>query len=319
MVKEQGKRGVKVLVGNSAAIERLWRGITRAASSRQPVLLVGESGTGKTLIAHAIHGLGLFPERPFVTVDCSAPAALVESQLFGRPREELLCVAGTLFLSEVWALSPGSQSRLARILQEREIAAGLRPTSGPVESRIVAASTRDPEIAVQQGTFRRDLYARLNIFSVRVPALRDRREDIRQLAEFFLEKFSTARGSPRFLSPEAMKILAAYDWPGNVRELKECIEYACAASSGPAVTVDDLPLQIQCLASGPGGNDAQAGVRILSLAEVEKQTILRALERLNGDKAMTARVLGIGKTTLYRKLKEYSAGGRLVGPPVTNH
>lgn len=317
MAREQGKRGFKGLVGNSAPMVKLCRVISRAASGRQPVLLVGEGGTGKNLIAHAIHGLSLFPERPFVMVDCASPLALVESQLFGQPRGELLCVAGTLFLNEVWALPPALQSRMARVLQEREIGGDLRGSSSPNESRIVAASTRDPEIAIQQGTFRRDLYARLNIFSIRVPALRDRKEDVGLLAEFFLEKFAAARGARRSLSPEVMRMLMTYDWPGNVRELKECIEYACAACSGIVVTVDDLPLQIQCIASGTAVSDVQPGTRILPLAEVEKQTILKALERLNGDKAMTARVLGIGKTTLYRKLKEYSA--EPLGPPVTNH
>lgn len=317
MAREPGKLDFKGLVGNSAPMLKLWRVISRAASGGQPVLLVGESGTGKNLIAHAIHGLGLFPERPFVMVDCAAPPALVESQLFGQPREELLSVAGTLFLNEVWALPPALQSRMARILQEREIGGGLRGHSGPNENRIVAASTRDPEIAVQQGTFRRDLYARLNIFAVRVPALRDRKEDVGLLAEFFLEKFTLTRGSRRSLSPEVMRMLMSYDWPGNVRELKECVEYACAACSGPVITVDDLPLQIQCIASGTAVPDVQSGSRILPLAEVEKQTILKALERLNGDKAMTARVLGIGKTTLYRKLKEYSS--EPLGRPVTNH
>lgn len=318
MVSEQGKRGFKGLIGTSAPMQRLLRGITRAASGRVPVFLIGESGSGKALIAHAIHNQGVFPERPFVTVDCAAAPGLVENQLFGQSRDELFCVAGTLFLNEVWALPPALQSRLARILQEREVGGRLRSSALPTESRIIAASTRDPEIAIQQGTFRRDLYARLNAIALHVPALRDHKEDIGLLAEFFLDKFSVVRSVRRAITPEVMRVLMGYDWPGNVRELRECIEYACAACSGPAITVDDLPLQIQCIAANPA-QSALSGARILPLAEVEKQTILKALERLNGDKAMTARVLGIGKTTLYRKLKEYSSADPMVAPSVTNH
>lgn len=305
------------LIGQAPQMQRLWRTIARAATGRYPILLVGESGTGKGLIARTIHIQGLFPERPFVVVDCSAAPALVAGQLFGQTKEELLCTSGTLYLEEVWALPPALQAKLVRVLQEKELRP-VRTTSAPPDVRILAGSTRDPDSAIQQGTFRRDLHSHLSAVSLRVPALRDRKEDLPALAEHFLQRFAVLRGARYSISPEVMALLIAHHWPGNLRELKECMEYAGAACSGPVLKVDDLPLQIQSVGSGTVGSGNFNGGQILPLAEVEKQTILKALERLNGDKVMTARVLGIGKTTLYRKLKEYSAAGAIMGPPVTD-
>lgn len=315
MTREEQRSGLGGLIGQAPLMQRLWRSIARAATGRYPILLVGESGTGKSLIARAIHAHGLFPERPFVVVDCSAAPPLVSSQLFGQAREELLCTSGSLFLQEVWALSPALQAKLVRVLQEREM--HPRPNSSAFEVRIISSSTRDPESAIQQGTLRRDLLARLNAVSLRVPALRDRREDIGILAENFLGKFAAQRGTRYSLTPEATQVLLEYHWPGNLRELKACMEYAATACTAGVVRAEDLPLQIQNLAPGTADDAALAG-RILPLAEVERQTILHALERLNGDKVMTARVLGIGKTTLYRKLKEYSASGSLMGRPIAD-
>lgn len=316
--------GFRDLVGQSPEMQKLYRIITRVASGKHPVLIQGESGSGKVMVARTIHADGLFPERPFVELDCTAVApAVMESQLFGRgagkSKEELRGIAGVIFLDEVWALSPALQAGLVRALQERDI----RPVDGRktlcMEARIIAASSRDLDLAVQQGTFRRDLYFHLNVVSLRVPALRDRKEDIAALADHFLGKFAAAKGVRYCVSPEAMKVLLGYDWPGNVRELKECLEYAAAAASGSILKIDDLPLQIQRIGSGSGSNETPLrGGKILPLAEVEKQTILQALERLNGDKLMTARVLGIGKTTLYRKLKQYGVGEPWIGRPATN-
>jgi two-component system response regulator HydG len=312
MAREES--GFKGLIGQAPQMQRLWRSIARAATGRYSILLVGESGTGKNVIARTIHSMGLFPERPFVVVDCSVAPALVSGQLFGQAREELLCTSGTLFLDEVWALPPTLQAKLVRVLQERELRLSPRTNPGTSEVRILAGSTRDPESAIQQGTLRRDLYSRLSAVSLRIPALRDRREDIPALADHFLQKFAAVRGTRLGISPEAGQVLQSYHWPGNLRELKECMEYAGAACSGPALRIDDLPLHVQSAAPGVVAGDGFAGGRILPLAEVERQTILKALERMNGDKVMTARVLGIGKTTLYRKLKEYSAGGSMIGP-----
>lgn len=310
------------IVGQSPRMLRLGRLIARIAPRRNPVLLLGESGAGKETVARAIHAQGAYPERPFVAVDCAAATpALFEPDMLGSSlgvsarTKERPAMAGTIFLSEVWALSPELQARLVRALQEREI----RPAGDAKarEARIIASSSRDLEVAVQQGTFRRDLYLRLNLSSLRVPSLRDRKEDIGLLAEHFLSWMTASKGLRRSLSPEARNLLLSHDWPGNVRELKEAVEWAVAVASGPVLETGDLPLHLH-------RSDAASGMRrtfplgsnIVPLAEVERQTILNALERLNGNKLMTARALGIGKTTLYRKLKEYGICTPVMGGPL---
>ena len=313
------------LVGQSAQMQRLHRMIARVACGKHAILLLGENGTGKATVARAIHSHGPFPERPFVVVDCAwAGPALAEAELFGpgtgRSKEELPAgTAGTIFLGEVWAMPPVIQAKLVRTLQEREIRVMDGGKTFAVEARIIAASNRDLELAVQQGTFRRDLYSRLNVVSLQLPPLRQRKEDIGPLAEHFLAKLAGVRGARYSLSAEAMKALLTHDWPGNVSELKDCLERAAAACAGSVLKVEDLPLPTQRAGSKSGTNSPSGeGGRILPLAEVEKQTILRALERLNGDKVMTARVLGIGKTTLYRKLKEYGISEPWISRPAPN-
>jgi DNA-binding NtrC family response regulator len=313
--------GFKDLVGQSPEMQKLYRIISRVASGKHPVLLQGESGTGKSLIGRTIHAEGLFPERPFVVLSCAAASpVLLENQLFGlgKTREELRSLAGVIFLSEIWALSPALQARLVHALQERDLRAPYVGKTLCTEARIIAASSRDLDLAVQQGTFRRDLYFHLNVVSLRLPALRNRKEDVGLLSAHFLERIAAGKGLRWSLSPEAMRVLTSYHWPGNVRELKECMEYAAAVARDGFIKVEDLPPQIQRLGSmATTGASAPVG-KILPLAEVEKQTILQALERLNGDKLMTARVLGIGKTTLYRKLKEYGINQQWIGRPAAN-
>jgi len=311
------------LIGHSPRMLRLGRLIARIAPRRNPVLLIGESGVGKETVARAIHAQGTYPQRPFVAVDCAAAtAALFEPDMLGntmgvfsKVKERPSITPGTIFLSEVWALSPELQARLMRVMQEREI----RP-AGDIrarEARIIASSSRDLELAVQQGTFRRDLYLRLNLSSLRVPPLRERKEDIGLLADHFLAWMTAGKGLRRSLSSEARNFLLNYDWPSNVRELKEALEQALAIASGPVVEVGDLPLHLQRVDSVPGiRRTIPLGSNIVPLAEVERQTILNALERLNGNKLMTARALGIGKTTLYRKLKEYGICAPEMGRPL---
>ena len=325
MVRERPKTNVafRDLVGQSAPMQRLYRMIARVAFGRHPILLLGEHGTGKTAVARAIHAQGPFPEHPFLVVDCSQPGAtFTDNELFGltRPREGTQTAPpGTLLLREVWATPPAVQARLVRALQERDLRFVDPGKNFPGEARMIAASSRDLELAVQQATFRRDLYTRLNVVSLQLPALRDRREDIPALVEHFLTKMAASRGTRHSISTEAMSALINYHWPGNIVELRECLEYAAAACPGPVLRVEDVPLKAH--PSGPAsegdGRSPEPG-KILPLAEVEKQTILRALERLNGDKVMTARMLGIGKTTLYRKLKEYGMSGSLISGPATN-
>jgi len=317
--KIRSKQGFGSIVGRAPEMEKLYRIIAKAAHSNHPVLILGESGTGKELVARSIHFSGPFRDKPFIPVDCgSLVPTLIESELFGyvkgaftgavQSRDGLLAIAegGTVFLDEVGELPVDLQAKLLRAIQEREI----RPVGStrriPINVRILAATNRDLEQAVAQGTFRRDLYFRLNVLSLRIPPLRERRQDVPLLATHFLERLVKITGQERSLSDDAMKALLAYDWPGNVRELENCLERACAFTTGPVIQFSDLPSSMHS-ASGIAAVGGDSHAKILPMAELEKQTILNTITQLNGDKLMAARLLGIGKTTLYRKLKEYSA------------
>ena len=310
--------GYAGIVGRSPEMEKLYRIIAKVASSRHPVLVHGESGSGKEMVARAIHFSGPYRDKPFIPVDCGSLApAMIESELFGyvkgaftgavRSKEGLLCLAhgGTIFLDEIAELPVDLQAKLLRALQEKEIRplGSTRPT--PIDVRIIAATTRDLDMAIHQGSFRRDLYFRLNVVSLRLPQLRERKEDIRLLTDHFLDRISRSMGVRYTINPEAIKQLQAYDWPGNVRELENCLERTAALSSGPMLNVNDLPPQVQHASVVVSINAQQAKNRIVPLVELEKQAIMTALQQLEGDKLMTAKMLGIGKTTLYRKLKEY--------------
>jgi two-component system response regulator HydG len=315
--KVKSKQGFGNIVGRAPEMEKLYRIIAKAAHSSHPVLILGESGTGKEMVARAIHFSGPFRDKPFIPVDCgSLVPTLIESELFGyvkgaftgavQAKDGLLAIAegGTVFLDEVGELPVDLQAKLLRAIQEKEV----RPVGStrriPINVRILAATNRDLEQGVAQGTFRRDLYFRLNVLSLRIPPLRERRQDIPLLAEYFLDRLLRSTGQERSISDEAMKIMLAYDWPGNVRELENCLERACALSTGPVMHVMDLPSAIRGVSNvlpPPGESSA----KIVSMAELEKQTILSTILQLNGDKLLAARLLGIGKTTLYRKLKEY--------------
>ena len=284
------------------------------------MLILDESGTGKEMVARSIHYSGPFRDKPFIPVDCgSLVPTLIESELFGyvrgaftganQAKDGLLAIAegGTIFLDEVGELPVDLQSKLLRAIQEKEI----RPVGStrriPINVRILAATNRDLEQAVTEGAFRRDLYFRLNVLSLRIPPLRERREDIPLLIAHFMEHASRASGQEKILSDEALKVMLAYDWPGNVRELENCLERTCAFTSGPLIYVPDLPPAIASTAVVvPGNGNGNNQNKIVPMAELEKQTILSAIAELNGDKLQAARLLGIGKTTLYRKLKDYA-------------
>src|SRR6266852_973946 len=317
--KVKSKQGFGAIVGRAPEMERLYRIISKAAHSTHPVLILGESGTGKELVARSIHFSGPFRDKPFIPVDCgSLVPTLIESELFGyvkgaftgavHSKEGLLAIAegGTVFLDEIGELAADLQAKLLRAIQEKEI----RPVGStkriPINVRILAATNSELEKAVSQGTFRRDLYFRLNVLTLRIPPLRERRQDIPLLVAHVLERLGRDAGTERTISDEALKILLNYDWPGNVRELENCLERACALSSANEIQVRDLPTQVYSpLAELPGLSHPCNG-GILPIAELEKQTILSALAKVNGDKMLAARLLGIGKTTLYRKLKEYA-------------
>src|SRR2546422_8039206 len=318
--KIKSKQGFGSIVGRSPEMEKLYRIIAKAAQSSHPVLILGESGTGKEMVARSIHFSGPCADKPFIPVDCgSLVPTLIESELFGyvkgaftgamQAKDGLLAIAegGTVFLDEVGELPVDLQAKLLRAIHEKEI----RPVGSTkriaINVRILAATNRDLEQAVAQGMFRRDLYFRLNVLSLRIPALRERRQDIPLLAGFFLDRLSRTSGQERTLSEEALKILLAYDWPGNVRELENRLERSCAFTSNAIIQVRDLPSDIHGTHNLAVGGNGSA--KIVPIEQLEKQTILNTIEQLNGDKLQAARLLGIGKTTLYRKLKEYAAQG----------
>jgi two-component system response regulator HydG len=285
-------------------------------------------------VARTIHAYGPNANKPFLPVDCgSLVPTLIESELFGyvkgaftganHAKDGLLVSAegGTVFLDEIGELTLDLQAKLLRSLQEKEV----RPVGAthriPIKARIVAATNRNLADMVEKGTFRKDLFYRLNVVNLRLPSLRDRREDIPLLAAHFLDRISRDHGAKFTLSDEALRTMMRYDWPGNVRELENSVERACALSSGPILHLGDLPTQLQqrglefgrdqnteARNGGAGGNGEQqsdSGVAVKPLADLERDAILGAIRALNGDKLQAARLLGIGKTTLYRKLKEY--------------
>ncbi len=323
LLREQvkSKHGFGPLVGHAPEMEKLYRIIAKAAHSTHPVLILGESGTGKELVARSIHYSGPSRERPFIPVDCgSLVPTLIESELFGyvrgaftgavRAKDGLLTTAdgGTVFLDEVGELPVDLQAKLLRAIQEKEV----RPVGGtraiPINVRILAATNRDLDVAVQQGTFRRDLYFRLNVLTLRIPPLRERKQDIPLLIGNVLERINGATEVQHSVGDDALRAMLNYDWPGNVRELENCVERACTTCSLPTIHLADLPTQLRNF-QGPVKTvgAVSAAETITPIAELEKQAILHAIETLRGDKLEAARQLGIGKTTLYRKLKEYGS------------
>ena len=329
------ERGMGNLIGTSPAMEKVYRILSKVAFSSHPVLILGESGTGKELVAQSIHSSGPNAAKPFIPVDCgSLVPTLIESELFGhvkgaftganRAKEGLLAAAegGTVFLDEIGELPLDLQAKLLRALQEKEVRPVGATHSVPISARILAATNRDLNAMVGQGLFRKDLYFRLNVVNLKIPPLRERRDDIAVLTEFFLERVQREAGRIHHFSEDAMRLMAEYDWPGNVRELQHAIERTCAMSSGPVLHMVDLPTQLQDFRAhrseegqpGGGHGDAigdghgHAADVIVSIADMERQAILGTIRQLKGDKLMAARLLGIGKTTLYRKLKEYGLG-----------
>jgi two-component system response regulator HydG len=302
------------LSGASTRMQKVYNLIAKVAMTRDPILILGESGTGKELVARAIHSKGPWSDQPFVPIDCGAlTPTLIESEMFGHvrgaftgaahARQGLLAAAGegTVFLDEIVELPVELQSKLLRALQEHEIKPLGSNLQIAVKARIVAATNQNLEAAIKGGTFRKELYFRLNVVSIKLPPLRERREDIPGLVRFFLAKHKANLGGIAGVSDEVMERLMSYDWPGNVRELENCIQRALALGSPPQIQVDDLPTNLLHFESQPRHDP-----RILStLQELEQRAILQALEATKGDRLRAARLLGIGKTTIYRKLKEY--------------
>jgi len=307
------------IIGTSANIQDVLRMVSRLKDTRTPVLISGESGTGKELVARAIHFRGALAQAPFVAVDCgSLVPTLMESELFGyekgaftgatKSKAGLFQAAngGTIFLDEIGELPLEMQAKLLRVLQEKEV----RPVGSNdklnVDVRVIAATNRDLEAAYRAGTFRKDLYFRLNVVTVHLPPLRDRRSDIPMLVHHFLDRY--APGSPLQVTPAAMKSLLHYEWPGNIRELENCIARAITLGDRQVIDVSDLPPAIRSeQPESPSANTQDAAsLSTTALAEMERMTILRVFEQANGDKALAGRMLGISRATLYRKLKRYN-------------
>ena len=366
--KLRSQKGEGCIIGRSPEMEKLYRILSKVAFTSHPVLILGESGTGKEIVARSIHFNGPNARRPFLPVDCSSlTSTLIESELFGyvkgaftganRSKEGLLVAAqgGTVFLDEIGELPLDMQAKLLRALQEKEVRPVGATSTVSISARVLAATNRDLERMVELGQFRKDLYFRLNVVKLRIPALRNRKDDILLLIQHFVDKQERETRRQLNFSDAALDLMMAYPWPGNVRELEHAVSGASTISSGPYLQICDLPSPLHefyeqsrlnllsqqqvleqqktagsRLQPGYSGEDMgrngslsdsvsdltgsltdtsltqlESGEAILSIAELEKQAILNTIRQLNGDKLMAARLLQIGKTTLYRKLKEY--------------
>jgi DNA-binding NtrC family response regulator len=305
-----------LLIGSSEPMRRLYATIDHLKDGDSTVLLTGESGTGKELVAREIHLHGSRKERPFVAISCAAmPETLLESELFGhergaftdaRSRRDGLLVSaegGTLLLDEIGDMPLALQAKLLRAIEERTVRALGSNHEVPFDVRIIAATNRDLEAAVEQGRFREDLFYRVNVIHLELPPLRSRSGDVLLLAQAFLGELAVRSGRPiaKFSAAAAEK-LAAYDWPGNVRELRNCVERAVTLSHSPLVDVQDLPRKVRDFQPGHvlvAGDDPS---ELLPLEEVERRYIARVIAACGGNKSKAARILGIGRKTLYRHL-----------------
>lgn len=311
------KYGADDIVGNSPAMGELKKTIKHIAYSKSNVLILGESGTGKELVAHAIHSEYHGEDKPFVCVNCAAiPSELLESELFGYEEGSFTGAkkggkigmfqasdGGTLFLDEIGEMPLQMQAKLLRVLQDKKVKKVGSNEAKPVNVRIIAATNRDLEAMVREGTFRDDLYFRLNVISVNIPPLRERVEDLPMLVEVLIDKVS---GNPymdaRGISPEAMEYIKKYPWPGNVRELENVIEHAANfVGSDGIIHVNNLPKVIT-------GLEKSSEIKTLKqiVDEIERQTIVNALHNNNGSRVKAAKALGISRTSLYEKMEKHN-------------
>jgi DNA-binding NtrC family response regulator len=303
------------LIGKSRAMQEVFRLIEQVAGSRSTVMIYGKSGTGKELVARAIHYNSLRSTKAFVPVNCAAiPSELLESELFGHEKGSFtgaiatkvgkfeLANGGTLFLDEVGSMRLDLQAKILRALQEREIerVGGIRTIK--IDVRVLAATNRDLKKAVEEGTFRDDLYYRLTVVDITLPDLKDRQEDIPLLANHFAQRFAQeSNPNIREISKEAMGILLSYPWPGNVRELENVIERAVTLGRGPAILASNLPPHLP----GSAGPVERALTHEASLEELERDYIQAILRRTKGHQIRAASILGIDRRTLYRKIRRY--------------
>jgi DNA-binding NtrC family response regulator len=309
------KKQFDSIIGTSSAMRRVFDTIRQVAPTRASVLITGESGVGKELVADALHELSPRKGKPLVKVHCAALAAtLLESELFGHEKGSFtgaisrkrgrfeLANEGTLFLDEIGEIDQNVQIKILRVLQEKKFERVGGEDTLEVDVRIVSATNRDLKAEIEKGTFREDLFYRLNVVNVHVPPLRERKDDIPLLATAFLKEFSAENGKRiEGLDPRARAALYAYDWPGNVRELRNCMESAVVMAKGTVLAPDDLPPTVHASSDAPW-------IRVpigTTLAEAEKLVIRETLSSNKGNKSRTAEVLDIGRKTLHRKLAEY--------------
>ncbi|MBI2502839.1 MAG: sigma-54-dependent Fis family transcriptional regulator [Candidatus Latescibacteria bacterium] len=314
---EQG--GFGRLIGQSKPMRALFETMALVAPTDATVLITGASGTGKGLVAQALHHASPRREHPLVTVNCAAiPAGLLESELFGHERGAFTGAVqrhlgkfeqagqGTLFLDEICDMPAALQAKLLLVLQERQIERLGGERSIPVDVRIIAATNQDLDEAVRRGNFREDLYFRLSVVPLQLPSLQERREDVPLLADHFLRLYAEKHQRPlRGFAPRAMSLLVHYDWPGNVRELEHAVERAVILCPAEYLDVDCLPRPVQNCWPAPsqrGESGVQAGH---SLGEVERELILKTLEKTGGNRTEAARILGISRQTLQTRLREY--------------
>jgi len=309
------QRRSSTIVGRSPAIRRIFELVRRVAPTKASVLITGESGVGKELVADAIHNLSPRADKPFIKVHCAALAeSLLESELFGHEKGSFtgaqarkkgrfeLAHEGTLFLDEIGEINQNVQIKILRVLQEKRFERVGGEDTIETDVRVVAATNKDLKSEIAAGTFREDLYYRLNVVNIHVPPLRERKDDIPLLAGAFLEEFSKDNGKKiEGFDPKSRAALYSYSWPGNVRELRNCIESAVVMSSGGIITIDDLPPGVRTSAE-------ESIIRITpgsSLADAERILIRETLATQAGNKSKTAEILGIGRKTLYQKIQEY--------------
>ena len=313
-------RRFEELVGASAAMKAVYAPLDRSPRPTRPSLITGETGTGKELAARAIHRRSRRRDAPMVTVNCAAvPANLLESELFGHvrgaftdarsDRKGLFVQAdgGTLFLDEIGEMPLEMQAKLLRALEARTV----RPVGGqqevPFDVRLVAATHRDLVASIEEGTFREDLYYRINVVELTMPPLRARGTDVLLLAQTFLEQFARQHGKPvQRISPPVAERLLAYAWPGNVRELRNCMERAVALARFEELIVEDLPAQVRDYRASHVLVAANDPSELVPLAEVERRYVERVMEAVGGNKRQAAQILGLDRTTLYRKLERWS-------------
>ncbi|HLC40313.1 MAG TPA: sigma-54 dependent transcriptional regulator [Methylomirabilota bacterium] len=310
------RHGLEQIVGRSLEMLKLYQLIAHVAETTATVLITGESGTGKELIARAIHKKGPRSDKPFVAVNCAAiPPTLIESELFGHEKGAFtgayqkklgkfeLAQGGTLFLDEVGNLRLDLQAKLLRALQEREVERVGGTRTVKVDLRLVAATNMNLKRAVQDRTFREDLYYRLNVVPIQVPPLRERPDDVPLLVDSFIKKYNREFGKAvKGVTRSALAMLTSYEWPGNVRELENIIERSIALSRGPLIRLRDLPLDL-AISDGSQSDEEEKGLTLRAARrQFERQFILRVLERVDWNQSMAARLLGLHRNGLFQKL-----------------